>query len=152
MPALLALSVSGCALIRDADIDVLFEPQGSLDGTDGTDGTTDSTDGVVDADGDGFSPPEDCDDGDPTRYPGATEWLDEVDHDCDGDTSVVATALTLPAEAGTVGPADLLTRTAAADPTLVLAWSSERCAGELAPRRRASGAASGSRALARLPP
>ncbi len=40
----------------------------------------------VDADGDGFSPPEDCDDADASVYPGAPDdWYDGVDHDCAGN-------------------------------------------------------------------
>jgi hypothetical protein len=49
-------------------------------GTPGDDsGTT-----PVDADGDGYVPPEDCDDGVATVYPGADEVCDGVDNDCDG--------------------------------------------------------------------
>jgi hypothetical protein len=39
----------------------------------------------VDADGDGFSTDDDCDDGDPEVFPGADERCDGVDNDCDGD-------------------------------------------------------------------
>jgi hypothetical protein len=40
---------------------------------------------VQDADGDGFSADEDCDDGDAEVHPGAEETCDEVDNDCDGE-------------------------------------------------------------------
>jgi len=38
---------------------------------------------VVDHDGDGVSPPDDCDDDDPNVYPGAVDDCDGVDTDCD---------------------------------------------------------------------
>ncbi len=38
-----------------------------------------------DADGDGYSSDEDCDDDDPAVHPGADEVCDEVDNDCDGE-------------------------------------------------------------------
>ena len=40
--------------------------------------------GPEDADGDGWSPPEDCDDLVSSTNPGAGEWCDGVDNDCDG--------------------------------------------------------------------
>ena len=38
----------------------------------------------VDEDGDGVEETEDCDDEDPSAYPGAVEQCDDIDNDCDG--------------------------------------------------------------------
>lgn len=53
-------------------------------GDTGDTGDTTDDSGATDADGDGFRPPDDCDDDDDTRYPGAPETCDGDDDDCDG--------------------------------------------------------------------
>jgi hypothetical protein len=57
------------------------------DGCDSNNPIKDDTgpDVSVDADGDGYTTDEDCDDSDPTVHPGADELCDEVDNDCDGE-------------------------------------------------------------------
>jgi hypothetical protein len=44
----------------------------------------DDTGAEVDADGDGFSESEDCDDADATQHPGSDEYCNDEDDDCDG--------------------------------------------------------------------
>jgi hypothetical protein len=57
---------------------------GCSDKGDDSNGGDDSGQVVTDVDKDGFSPPEDCDDDDPSIHPEADETCDEVDDDCDG--------------------------------------------------------------------
>jgi len=54
----------------------------SADDTASLTGTT----GPVDADQDGYSGADDCDDADPSSWVGAPETCDDVDNDCDGTT------------------------------------------------------------------
>jgi subtilisin-like proprotein convertase family protein len=46
-----------------------------------------SLDSLTDGDGDGFASCDDCDDASASTYPGAPEICDEVDQNCDGDSS-----------------------------------------------------------------
>ncbi len=46
---------------------------------------TNDDSGLQDADNDGYFEDEDCDDGDSTAYPGAAEYCDGVDNDCDDE-------------------------------------------------------------------
>ena len=55
----------------------------SQDDDDSTLDDDDSADGE-DRDGDGYSVPEDCDDDDPLRFPGALEYCNGIDDSCDG--------------------------------------------------------------------
>lgn len=60
----------------------------SLDSSDGSDGSDGS--GAPDADGDGWTSDEDCDDGDADINPAAAEQCDDVDRNCDGDPTAGA--------------------------------------------------------------
>ena len=140
----ICLSLAGCRLVSNEALDALF---GTLDpavppdtgiattdtdteaGTGDSDPSVDDSAEPVDRDGDGVSEDADCDDNDPSRYPGAVELLDEVDNDCDGALAT-ATVLDLPAEPGSVGPVELFVRTDGGTPLVVLAWTSERCTDE----------------------
>jgi hypothetical protein len=61
--------------------------KGDLDSSSLSEDTSspDTVSGCTDNDDDGACAADDCDDGDPTTFPGAPEVCDEVDNDCDGD-------------------------------------------------------------------
>ena len=56
-----------------------------------SDSGPDNPDNATDADGDGVTEDEDCDDADPSIYPGADEVCDDADNDCDDEVDEDAT-------------------------------------------------------------
>jgi len=74
------------------DDDATGDDDSATGDDDSTTGDDDSATGDdIDADGDGFSPDDgDCDDSDPTVNTLADELCDNIDHNCDGDTTAGA--------------------------------------------------------------
>ena len=67
------------------DNDPAYNPGASEDDcTDPNDYNCDGTSGYADADADGYPACEDCDDGSDSVHPGADEYCDGLDNDCDG--------------------------------------------------------------------
>jgi hypothetical protein len=78
----LALALLGCR--NDGTVDDTSDtPVETGNDTSDTSDTSDTA--PVDADNDGFTAPEDCDDADADVNPGASETCDGVDEDCDGE-------------------------------------------------------------------
>jgi hypothetical protein len=74
---------------KDAQVDTGPSAEDTAPAESGVDGGADSAQdsfvGPQDMDGDGYTEEEDCDDGDASVYPGATELpYDNIDQDCDG--------------------------------------------------------------------
>ncbi len=79
----------GSPLIDGGDPGIV-DPDGTTSDI-GAYGGPDAPEGaIVDDDGDGFVALEDCDDNDPTIFPGADEICDGIDQDCDGLVDVGA--------------------------------------------------------------
>ena len=71
----------------DADTDTDTDADTDADSDADTDSDTDTDTGTfVDEDRDGYGEAADCDDSDATVYPGADEYCDSTDSDCDGLT------------------------------------------------------------------
>ncbi|MFH1466906.1 MAG: putative metal-binding motif-containing protein, partial [Pseudomonadota bacterium] len=67
------------------DADPAFNPGATEDDcADPNDYNCDGSVGYADVDADGWAACEECDDGDASIFPGADEWCDGVDNDCDG--------------------------------------------------------------------
>ncbi|MBM4365434.1 MAG: hypothetical protein FJ102_04415 [Deltaproteobacteria bacterium] len=56
-----------------------------VDCTDPNDYNCDGSTGYADADADGFAACQECDDSEASIYPGATEYCDDADNNCDGE-------------------------------------------------------------------
>lgn len=91
MRRLMGIAVIGCALACEPT----GESSGPVSAVDTSSLTADTADlasadedrpraADSDADRDGSSPPEDCDDNDPRRFPDASETCNGIDDDCDG--------------------------------------------------------------------
>jgi hypothetical protein len=69
------------------DTDTSFHPEAEEeDCTDPNDYNCDGSVGYADEDEDGYAACEDCNDDEPTTYPGADEYCDGVNNDCDTET------------------------------------------------------------------
>ena len=93
------------------DGDPLFHPGATEDDcTDPNDYNCDGTTGHADADADGYPACEDCNDGAASVFPGADEYCDGLDNDCNGTTDDEAVdALTWYADSDSDGRGDAAT-------------------------------------------
>lgn len=84
---LTAVLFTGCDVLFPTYIDVMpGAPSADDDAMDDDDDTGDDDDTTDDPDGDGYTAADgDCDDTDPHVYPGAPEYCDDADNDCDGE-------------------------------------------------------------------
>jgi hypothetical protein len=100
------------------DSSTLFNPAAvEADCTDPNDYNCDGSVGYADVDGDGWAACAECDDANAANHPGATEYCDGADNDCDGtvDEADAVDALDWYADADTDGYGDPAVATVACD-------------------------------------
>jgi len=103
------------------DADAAYNPGATEDDcADPNDYNCDGAVGYTDGDGDGFAACEECDDGNDAIYPGADEYCDLVDNNCDGtvdeDSAVDAPTWSLDSDSDGYGAEDGDTITSCSGP------------------------------------
>ncbi len=103
------------------DADTAYNPGASeADCTDPNDYNCDGSVGYADADGDGWAACQECDDSNANNYPGAPEYCDGVDNNCDGtvdeNTAVDAATWYADADSDTFGDASSSTASCSQPP------------------------------------
>ncbi|MBK9371420.1 MAG: hypothetical protein IPN01_34855 [Deltaproteobacteria bacterium] len=86
LPLLTLIVLAACGKDESPTPDTeLPTADSGADDSEADDSGADDSGGPTDEDGDGSPAEEDCDDADPSSYPGAEERCDDRDNDCDGE-------------------------------------------------------------------